>query len=369
MPYSSKKPYLYSKKSFAEAKDIPGRFFKQFSGKESVSIKPYLSDSYLEMEREIPHWTAKGNSVTEKEGILRCVLCCSWCWSYNECESILVAMDDSYGPWIRGGTWSVEGPMLGFVEFEEPRSINTQLYGVGLKSDLGIEIFIDVDEFALVQENNFAKFTVTYREPDIGKVAPGLCRYNMWVYCETTQCPPDVSISWDDTNSAETIARLGTVNIFVLDGEGPYDWEVSGTGFSLGAAQTDDKSNTLSADGTACGPATITVTDACVESTVGYVRCTDASGWAYKDLWGYAACGYACSRSGWYDTTSYIIVGKDAITHTCWNNGSCSISAYDCTPAGYGIFAGDVLEDCTNYATSGYNKAVNETKHYGWECS
>ena len=56
------------------------------------------------------------------------------------------------------------------------------------------------------------------------------------------------------------------------DGLGPYTWSVAGTGFSI-PATTDGVHNVVSADNTACGPATITVTDYCGDSATGYVRC------------------------------------------------------------------------------------------------
>lgn len=246
---------------------------------ESVAEKPYWSSEYPAMQQGIPLWGAEGNSINKEEAQKnRCLHCCAWCYSSPECGPILVGMDDSLGPWERGGSWSVEGPILGFKEFKELRYVPTNLYGVTLHTDLGIEIFVDETRFAEEQENDYAKFTVTYVEPSKKGKAPGLCTYSFWVYCETVVCPPEVSISWDDVNSAETIARSSTVNIYVQDGVGPYDWVVAGTGFTLGGAQTSGVSNTLIADGSACGPAVITITDVCGETTTGHVRC-DTGKW------------------------------------------------------------------------------------------
>lgn len=86
-------------------------------------------------------------------------------------------------------------------------------------------------------------------------------------------------MSWDYDLSAETIAPSGSVSIFVKDGAGPFNWEVSGAGFSLGAAQTASKSNTLISGAGACGSASILVTDVCEKSCTGYVRCT-SGGWS-----------------------------------------------------------------------------------------
>ena len=89
------------------------------------------------------------------------------------------------------------------------------------------------------------------------------------------------SVSYDSDNPA-TIARNDSdIEITISDGIGPFTWAVSGTGFSLGSATTTGRSNTLNADGTACGSATITVTDVCSDSDTGYVRCTSGQ-WVLK---------------------------------------------------------------------------------------
>jgi len=87
-------------------------------------------------------------------------------------------------------------------------------------------------------------------------------------------CDVEDDVAYDTTNSDETVDREGEATIIVIDGCGPFSWEVSGTGFTLAAASTDSRTNTLIADGTACGSATITVTDNCGDSCTGYVRGT-----------------------------------------------------------------------------------------------
>jgi len=92
--------------------------------------------------------------------------------------------------------------------------------------------------------------------------------------CSSGQCPPETSISWNDSVSSETIARSSSCTIAILDGVGPYHWEETGTDFSLTNAYTDGLVNELNAGATACGSCTITVTDACGETITGWVRCT-----------------------------------------------------------------------------------------------
>jgi len=76
-----------------------------------------------------------------------------------------------------------------------------------------------------------------------------------------------------DPNNPEEIDRNSSVEISVIGGFPPYTWEVSGTGFSV-LSSTTYRMNTLSADNTACGSATITVTDKYGDICTGFVRCT-----------------------------------------------------------------------------------------------
>jgi len=99
--------------------------------------------------------------------------------------------------------------------------------------------------------------------------------------CSSSQCPPETSISWDDSVSSETIARDGSCIIAILDGVGPYHWTETGTAFSLTNEYTDGLVNELNAGSTACGSSTITVTDACGETITGWVRCTTGQ-WVYQ---------------------------------------------------------------------------------------
>ena len=118
------------------------------------------------------------------------------------------------------------------------------------------------------------------------------------------ECPPSESsmtanweypegweLLWDPTNPEE-INRNSSVNISAIGGVSPYKWSVSGTGFWLSSDETEGLSNTLNADDTACGSATITVTDGPGDVAIGYVRC--ASGyWVLK--------GHYCGLSGMFD--------------------------------------------------------------------
>jgi len=102
---------------------------------------------------------------------------------------------------------------------------------------------------------------------------------SVWVCnCETTD-----DVAYDTENSDETVDREGEATVIVIDGCGPFNWSVEGTGYSLEHAVTGGRTNTLYADETACGPATITVTDECEDSCIGYVRGTEGE-WVFKEF-------------------------------------------------------------------------------------
>lgn len=88
-------------------------------------------------------------------------------------------------------------------------------------------------------------------------------------------CPPEVALEWDTDNSAETIGRSGEASIYIIGGAPPFEWSVSGEGYTLQrTGPTGSRSNKLYASGTSCGAATITVVDGCGDTVTGYVRNT-----------------------------------------------------------------------------------------------
>jgi hypothetical protein len=99
---------------------------------------------------------------------------------------------------------------------------------------------------------------------------------------------------WDPTNPQE-IGRNSNVEIKVIGGIPQYNWSVSGNGFNLSQSQSNGISNILTADSTACGSATITVTDGCGGTTTGYVRCTSGD-WVL--LGGCDGCAWGCPAIG-----------------------------------------------------------------------
>lgn len=160
-----------------------------------------------------------------------------------------------------------------------------------------------------------------------GKEADGVCSASIKMLCECF-CLGTIPTIFA---SAQTIDRGSTVNLWVESGGlacPNFSWSVSGTGFTLSRSQTDGDYviNRLQADATACGSATITVTDKCGVSATGYIRCNNGSEWIPK--------GNTCGLPGAYD--SYVWTGTYDFTKISGNKKqlqSCSYSGYfDPTP-------------------------------------
>jgi len=84
----------------------------------------------------------------------------------------------------------------------------------------------------------------------------------------------DWLLYWEPDNPQE-IAPGGAVGVSIYGKCPPYTWSVSGSGFALANSETSVLSNTLSANSSACGAATIIVTDGCGNTTEGSLRCTN----------------------------------------------------------------------------------------------
>jgi hypothetical protein len=172
----------------------------------------------------------------------------------------------------------------------------------------------------------------------------------------------------------------------VVGGIPPLQWSVSGAGFSLGEVQEGDRVKMLQASPTACGAATITVTDP-QNSVLWYVRCTHGT-WVLKSN--------TCEMSGsvsWYQRSpsplkwykyEYVKGNKKQYqettrtydhryglsseqcaawcsAHTCDNGiGNCIANYYTSMPATECSYDG---WDCESNLF-----CVSELAYYEWEC-
>ena len=195
-----------------------------------------------------------------------------------------------------------------------------------------------------------------------------------------------------DPNNPDEIDRNNSVALKVIGGTQPYTWSVSGNGFSL-PNSTTARTNTLSADDTACGTATITITDNCGDTCTGYVRGTTGQ-WVQKS----ADCpmkgniGTITGVNG-LDTSFEYINGYQKQTHVnTWRGGSahesCAESelidclAYCEDPPGleceycidwdpvYNVFRTPCRDnpDPPSYPEAKTCYTNSQWKYYEWEC-
>jgi len=152
-------------------------------------------------------------------------------------------------------------------------------------------------------------------------------------------CGDDSGIAWDSVTSAETIARSDSASVAITDSVGygfPYAWSVSGTGFTLDNAQTDGLTNTLNADASACGTATITVTGCDGTVVTGEVRCTTGKWVTHTTCANFASCGSGCGNGGCAGTVGNKL--KYQISYCVQNNINnciyCSLTPQTCPDYG-----------------------------------
>jgi hypothetical protein len=261
----------------------------------------------------------------------------------------------------------------------------------------GIEIWIDQDLLI----DGKALIHAQMKDP-----CGNLCGEDLEVTCKV--CPPDIVMTWDEALSGKTVARNNSVGVYVQNGLGPYTWSVAGTGFSLTHAETDVVSNTLSADATACGTATITVTDFCGDSVTGYVRCTTGqwseipftscviSGaitegdgmtriekkWKLVEIWGVtcSSAGFGCSGAVWgmcinnYDDCHCL---EPVGCHTTMGCTQCLEHGGICNQAGYAkecfspadcLCCVDSGDECDGAVNNVVMCSKNTSKLYEWVC-
>ena len=197
-------------------------------------------------------------------------------------------------------------------------------------------------------------------------------------------CIDDPAMAWDYGESAETIDREVSVAVAITGLNAPFTWEVSGTGFSLENAETDGIENTLHADATACGSATITVTGCDDQEAIGYVRCSVGQ-WIFVDH----SCPIPGGGSQAGLSITKILDNKKVVQTIAlkwWHKygtvdcaDKCGLCTYDCTecldwdchtwnPA-Y-VKCGDweciqISCDASNY---GYCICVSGLDYYEWTC-
>jgi len=91
------------------------------------------------------------------------------------------------------------------------------------------------------------------------------------------QCECAEGMEWDTVNNPETIVKGSSVTLYVTGGRGPYQWSVSGNGYSLLVSETEVGQNQITCVEGVCGvdydaTVSISVTDDCGDVVSGALR-------------------------------------------------------------------------------------------------
>lgn len=119
-------------------------------------------------------------------------------------------------------------------------------------------------------------------------------------------------LEFDDDNTPETISAAAAINLYILNGRGPFTWSTVSKGYTLGESETDGHTNTLSVVSGTCGVdydviGTVTVTDSCGDSISFDVRNTDGNWTAWTSLFNntcITTCGFACTATDTHGPTT-----------------------------------------------------------------
>jgi len=125
--------------------------------------------------------------------------------------------------------------------------------------------------------------------------------------CRASECCSGTVTAWDYVNSAATIGQSANTIVYVTGSGTELEWSVSGTGFFFDAGLslttiTTGASTTLYTNASACGAATITVTDCASNVVTGYIRCT-VGVWTTFNAHDFTTSD--CGKQGACGTTSY----------------------------------------------------------------
>jgi hypothetical protein len=177
-----------------------------------------------------------------------------------------------------------------------------------------------------------------------------------YIYPPGHECTEDPDLEYDTVNSHETIDRNGSATLIVIGNNPPYTWSVSGNGFSLQESQTTGLTNTLIADDTACGAATITITGCSGPPVTGYVRCTTGVWTAWSNICGTYSTGFysnvTCTKDEVY--RQFIAYCRYQASCNCPNDEGC-------TP--------EWLPHLWPYCCDGVsNRGIFHTRERFWEC-
>jgi hypothetical protein len=167
-----------------------------------------------------------------------------------------------------------------------------------------------------------------------------------------------LALQWAPGHPPAEIEPGKNAVVKVVGGFPPIQWSVSGNGFSLDKVEEKDvdhaRNKLLKASSAACGPATITVTDALEETKTGYVRCTNGV-WVFKGYYcGMGSEGEATMTGlggGYYSFT--LTKGYQRQSH--WSNVTATHNYVPCADRNcLGYCSGIGCEPCLDWSDA-YN--------------
>jgi hypothetical protein len=352
MVEKNRKLYLDSSLSVIETFRQSVRWVKSSAVRESQFEKPYIDDEYRKMHLEFPtpDWPKTPDPPPNGDiepttrrmrfGTPRCwghvfsAVCDGPTWGtvhlvmvppHSQGASLrwsLSCEDPRVKTWPNHGNTSLTGSFEFMVEpresFKDTVILEISCVMVGgsyaqewetegsIPKDASIPPFLRTDLFGLIWTEIES---VEGKIFDCGKFP---VEYN----CGCTL------FEWDDETSEETVDHddLGG-SIIAIYAEGfcePFDWEVEEEGFTLAESRTYGFNNIIYADETACGTATITVTNREGSSVTGYVRCTEGQ-WIEVDE--ELAYPNGNCLGGYLNTTPVEVIIGD----TKWTGDKCTI--------------------------------------------
>jgi len=326
------------KMSLREFFSAPTRYLAESISKESEFEKPYLDENPRKMHLDFPWPDWPSHSLP---GPLPDIpggptpglsLCAITCYTPLDCDEPIWCHPSIWcgaDPMCNLCSWLVEGATSGY---------SPHPFGGSAHESWGIDIWIDTE----LLEGGEALIRVQMRDP-----CGNLCGEDVEVTCKV--CPPDVVMTWDSSLSAETVIAGNSAGVYVKDGLGPYSWSVVGTDFSI-APTTEGVSNLLVAGAGACGTATITVTDYCGDTAVGYVRGTTGQ-WVTKSV---GSCvvpgtGTFVAEVGLQCTYEFVKDNKKQIQYTrnigiCTGDGCCDAYCENATYCITGINCANCID-------------------------
>lgn len=242
MPYSARKPYLRLKKSIVELFKEPIRHLKEIVLKESQFEKPYLDSEYPTMHLDLPFpdWpTIKGEGEGGGEG-------------GNDCEAKGCGIvgfgshPDHCGeePW-----WIDIHPGI-YCTFYPGLDSDCELEVTTLAGEI-LEMFPgfygwNTSRYILVNPNIENHVILATFTDGVGHK----CSTIVEQYCTPCNCnnPPEGAFAFDNDSTPDTIAKGGSIDVYVTGGCPPFTWSVSGGDSSFGEETTTARVNTLTHD-------------------------------------------------------------------------------------------------------------------------